>query len=59
VVNDSAALGENNELTFVLDRASHRAITRVIDRNTKEVIMQIPAENVLRMAEDLKRSSAG
>lgn len=54
-VNDSNALGENNELTFVLDRSTHRTLVRLIDRNTQEVVMQIPPEYVLRLAEQLKQ----
>jgi len=54
-VNDSNAMGDRNELTFVLDRASHRTLVRVIDRQTKEVVMQIPPEYVLRLAEQLKQ----
>ena len=56
-VNESNTLGENNELTFVLDRATHRTLTRIIDRRTQEVLMQIPAEYVLRLAEQIKQGS--
>jgi uncharacterized FlaG/YvyC family protein len=54
-VNDSNALGDKNELTFVLDRNTHRTLVRLIDRNTQEVVMQIPPEYVLRLAEQLKQ----
>ena len=57
-VNDSNALGDNQELTFVLDRNSHRTLTRIIDRQTQEVLMQIPPEYVLQLAEQLKRNSS-
>jgi uncharacterized FlaG/YvyC family protein len=40
--------GHDNELTFVLDRASRRAVVRIVNRDTHEVIQQIPAEYVLR-----------
>jgi uncharacterized FlaG/YvyC family protein len=50
---DSTELfGSNSELTFVFDRKIQRALVRVIDRNTQEVIMQLPAEYVVRMAEE-------
>ena len=55
-VNDSNALGENHELTFVLDRTTHRTLTRIIDRQTHEVVMQIPAEYVLQLAEQLQQN---
>lgn len=57
-VNESNALGEKNELTFVLDRTTHRTLTRIIDRQTQEVVMQIPPEYVLRLAEQVKPSSS-
>lgn len=53
-VNQSEAFGNQNELTFVLDRATKQAIMRVVDRETGQVIRQIPQEYVLRLAEDLR-----
>ena len=55
-VNTSGALGEDNELTFILDRATRQAVVRIVNRKTGEVVDQIPAEYVLRIAEELKRS---
>jgi uncharacterized FlaG/YvyC family protein len=54
-VNASGMLGRDNELTFVLDRVSRRAVTRIVNKQTGEVVDQIPAEYVLRMAEELNR----
>lgn len=56
-VNKSELLGENNELTFVMDRKSRKALVRVVNRQTNEVVLQIPPEYLLRMAEELKRNS--
>jgi len=53
-VNQSGVLGEQNELVFVLDRQTHRAIMRVVDRNTQEVVMQLPPEYVLNLAAGLR-----
>lgn len=50
-VNAAELFGEENELTFVLDRNSRQAVVRIINRNTKEVVEQIPSEQVLRLAE--------
>ncbi len=47
--------GENNELTFVLDRETRRPLVRIVDRETKEVIRQIPPEIALRLAAELGR----
>jgi len=44
--------GPDNELTFFLDRASRQAVVRIVNRNTGEVVQQIPNERVLRMAEE-------
>jgi len=56
-VNRSEMLGENNELTFSFDRTTRKAIVRVIDRKTKDVVFQIPPDYVLRMAQELRRNS--
>jgi flagellar protein FlaG len=52
-VNASDSLGQN-ELTFSLDPRSHRAIIKIVNRETQEVVEQIPSEVVLRLAESLK-----
>jgi uncharacterized FlaG/YvyC family protein len=59
IVNESKTLGENNELTFVLDRATGRTLTRVIDRNTQEVVLQLPLDSILTMADQLRQNSSG
>jgi uncharacterized FlaG/YvyC family protein len=53
-INATDLLGQDNELTFILDRASRRTIVRIVNRDTHEVIQQIPAEYVLRLAEEIK-----
>ena len=49
-VNESGALGNDRELSFQQDRDSGRRIIRVLDRQTGEVITQVPPEVVLRLA---------
>ncbi|ATJ84662.1 flagellar protein FlaG [Halomonas beimenensis] len=39
---------------FELDEATSRLVTRLVDRETGETIRQIPAEEVLRIAERLE-----
>ena len=56
-VNKSEMLGDENELTFVLDRTTRKAVVRVVNRQTREVVFQLPPDYVLRMADDLKRNS--
>ena len=52
-INDSGALGKD-ELVFLVDSKTHRPIIRVQDRQTNEVVMQIPSDVILRLAENLK-----
>ena len=52
-VNGAELLGQDQELTIVLDRATRRALVRIVSRQTGEVIEQIPPEYVLRMAEEV------
>ncbi len=52
-LNAAELFGQNQELTFALDRETRRPVVRIVDRETKEVIRQIPPEIVLRLAEDL------
>jgi len=53
VVNDSKVLGAQNELVFTLDSSSHRMVARILDRNTQQVVEQLPPEYILRLAEEL------
>lgn len=53
-ISSAELFGSDSELTFVLDRETRRPLVRIVDKETKEVIRQIPAEHVLRMAEHLK-----
>jgi uncharacterized FlaG/YvyC family protein len=46
--------GQDNELTFVLDRQTRKPVVRIVNRQTNEVVRQIPPESVLRLAEDLR-----
>ncbi len=53
-LNAAEIFGDKNEVTFILDRVTRRAVVRIVDRATNRVIRQIPPEYALRMAEDLK-----
>ena len=54
-VNPAELFGDNTELTFVYDRDARKTLVRVINRTTKEVVRQIPAERVVEMAREAKR----
>ena len=56
-INAAEMFGSDNELTFLMDRMTQRPVIRLVDRETKDVIRQIPPEYVLRMAQDLGQDS--
>ena len=43
----------NNALSFSLDQESDKMVVKVIDQGTKEVIRQIPSEEMLALAKAL------
>jgi flagellar protein FlaG len=51
-INATALFGEDHELSFILDRNTRQVVVRVVNRDTREVVRQIPAEYVLRLAEE-------
>ena len=56
-LNNTEMFGHDNELTFQRDLQTKRMVIRVVNRQTKEVVSQVPSEYVLRLAEDLKFQS--
>ncbi len=54
-VNGTEMFGSENELRFQKDPQSQRIVVRLVNRKTREVVTQVPAEYVLRLAEDFKR----
>lgn len=53
-LNATEMFGQNHELTFVLDRETKKPLVRIVDRETHEVVLQIPPEYAIRMAEELR-----
>ena len=53
-VNDLQSFGPTSEVTFSLDRVTHKPLLQIVDRQTREVISQLPPEYLLRMAAQLK-----
>jgi uncharacterized FlaG/YvyC family protein len=51
-VNAAEMFGQENELTFIIDRAAHIAVVRIVNKKSGEVVQQIPNEQVLKMAEE-------
>ena len=56
-VNQSGVFGGSDELTFASDPESGRPIIRLVNKETKEVVRQIPAEYLRRLSEDAVRST--
>ncbi|HEV1284377.1 MAG TPA: flagellar protein FlaG [Bryobacteraceae bacterium] len=52
VVNSAEMFGQENQLTFRVDRAAGIAVVRIINRKTGELVQEIPNEQVLKMAEE-------
>ena len=55
-VNGARLFGQDSELSFFMDRESKRFVVRLVDRTTRKVIRQIPAETILRQAESLQNA---
>ncbi len=55
-LNQTEMLGQENELVFQMDRQAGRMVIQIINRNTKEVVSQIPPEYVLQLSEDMNQS---
>jgi len=53
-VNSASLFGEDNQLTYVVDQATKRIVVRIVNRETGKLVEQIPAEYVLRLAEEVK-----
>jgi flagellar protein FlaG len=51
--------GKNSELAISTDKETQRIVVKVLDSKTKEVIKQIPSEELLALAEDLQKTGAG
>lgn len=47
----------NRGIRFEIDDSTHIIITKVIDKNTNEVIRQIPSQEVLEIAQRLRQNN--
>jgi flagellar protein FlaG len=54
-VNGTEMFGPENELRFQQDPQSKRIVVKVVNRQTREVLSQVPAEYVLRLAQDIRK----
>ena len=56
-VNQARFYGQDRELTYSIDRQTKRVVTKLVDKNTGDVISQIPFEYVLRLAEEYQQKT--
>ncbi|MDP4943900.1 MAG: flagellar protein FlaG [Paraglaciecola sp.] len=54
IVN-KAAIFEQRSLSFMVDEASGRSIIKVMDRSNDQLIRQIPSEELIKVAQDIKK----
>jgi len=54
-LNGTEMFGQDNHLSSQRDPYSKRMVLQVVNGKTHEVVLQIPSEEVLRMAENLKQ----
>ena len=52
-LNKAEVFGQSQELQFLMDRETRKPVLKIVDRETGEVVSQIPAERVLRLARKL------
>lgn len=58
-INESGAFGPQRELSFLVDPASRRLVVRIVDVGSREVVSQIPSEEVLEMQSQLAKLGSG
>jgi flagellar protein FlaG len=51
--------GPLSELQFTVDKDSGRSVIKVMDKNSREVLLQIPSEVALRISSELERFQKG
>lgn len=58
-MNESAPMGDRNELTYSWDKDLRRPVVRLVNRDTGEVVRQIPTRELLEMARTLASIQPG
>ncbi|HVO99242.1 MAG TPA: flagellar protein FlaG [Bryobacteraceae bacterium] len=51
-VNTAEMFGQENEVTFKIDRTAGIAVVRVVNKKTGALVQEIPSEQILKMAEE-------
>ena len=53
-INKSELMGQGRQMTFARDPNTRRTIIQIVDKDTGEVVDQLPPETVLNLANRLK-----
>lgn len=54
-VINQAAIIEQRSLSFTIDELSGRSVIKVVDLQTEQLIRQIPSEELLKVAQEIKK----
>jgi uncharacterized FlaG/YvyC family protein len=49
-VNAAELFGPENEVTFVMDRHTRKPVVRIVNRDTREVVQEIPPKSLMQLA---------
>ena len=52
-INKAELFGQENEVTLVLDRRSQKILVRIVNKETRELVRQIPDEYLRHLASEL------
>ena len=55
VLNEAGVAGTDREVTYSTDVTTRQTVIRVVDKQSRDVIVQWPSEYVLSMAEEYRK----
>lgn len=55
VLNEAGVAGTDREVTYSTDATTRQTVIRVVDKQSRDVIVQWPSEYVLSMAEEYRK----
>jgi uncharacterized FlaG/YvyC family protein len=55
VINQAGAVGPDREVTYSTDSATKALVIQVVDKQSKEVIVQWPSDYALQMAQEFQK----
>jgi uncharacterized FlaG/YvyC family protein len=54
-INESGIVGPDRQVTFSTDVASRELVVRVVDKQSKDVLVQWPSEYALNLAQEYRK----